>query len=85
MALLEAGFKIGKGPAFGKKREGTIASRNVIDNALTEDEIKDLYNNIKATPYRDEHLNLSRDVIVKERSDEMKKKRTKPGHPIPQE
>ena len=71
-ALLEAGFRIGKGPSVGKKREGTLASVSGQIQYLNDEEISDLRNNIKSVPYRDHDLKGGREKILQERIDEMR-------------
>ncbi|MCU0821378.1 MAG: MnmC family methyltransferase [Spirochaetes bacterium] len=71
-ALLEAGFKIGKGPSVGKKREGTLASADGNIPCMNGDEIAALKDNIKSVPYRDCDLKGTRDEILQRRIDEMR-------------
>ncbi len=74
-ALIEAGFIIGKGPSFGRKREGTTASKTDMIEPLDKDEINELMQNIKSTPYLDLSLADERGSILQRRIDEMKEKR----------
>ncbi len=80
MALLSAGFRIGRGPAVGKKREGTLAAKGGQITSLQDQEINDIINNIKSAPYRDHDLNESRENILAGRIDEMKQRRIKKDH-----
>jgi tRNA U34 5-methylaminomethyl-2-thiouridine-forming methyltransferase MnmC len=81
MAMVEAGFRIGKGPSVGKKREGTLASINGNIACLGRDEMEKLEADVKSTPYRDAALNLSRDEIIQGRLAEMREKKIKKGLP----
>lgn len=77
MALIEAGFRIGKGPSVGKKREGTLASRGGDIAYLCSDDIAKLKADIKSTPYRDRDLKGSRKNILNERKIRMRSRITK--------
>jgi tRNA U34 5-methylaminomethyl-2-thiouridine-forming methyltransferase MnmC len=82
MALLDAGYFVGAGPAVGRKREGTIASNDEGIKTLTGHELHLLRENIKSTPYRDPGLCDSREMILERRIREMKEKRIKAGHQV---
>lgn len=71
-ALLEAQFIIGRGPSVGGKREGTLASRTPVIEALPAAGMEQLLGNRRAVPYRDPYLSRDRDTILRERSDEIK-------------
>ncbi len=71
-AMIESGFSLAKGPSVGKKREGTLATKNnILQTKLENNEIEEITKNIKATPYRDCNLNLERETILKNRIEEM--------------
>jgi len=70
-ALLDAGFIVGRGPGMGKKREGTVASPGPVVTSLSKDEIREVKENIKSTPYRDLSGSDPRDEILKRRLEEM--------------
>ncbi len=72
-AMIEAGFKIGRGPSVGKKRDGTIASPGKIYNELDEPEIENIINNLRSVPYTDPGLNLTRETILNNRIDLIQK------------
>lgn len=80
MALMEAGFTIGKGPSVGRKREGTVATIRGPIKKLPEEEIKTLRLSVSSVPYRDSSLSGSREAILERRKEEMRLKR---GHPAP--
>lgn len=70
--LIEAGFHIGKGPVFGRKQGGTLASPNVemLDYSLPKnDEIRIALSDV-GVPFRDYGLNGSSEEILKRRSSE---------------
>lgn len=70
-ALDEAKFFIGKGPSVGPKREGTIASPSACIQRLDEDEFRLILADPKSAPYRDPEFDLPREIIIKNRSDEI--------------
>jgi len=72
-ALIEAGFIIGRGPSVGGKREGTLAAKSGIIPTLSEEEIRALKNNRRAVPYRDVNLTATREDILHQRLEEIKK------------
>lgn len=72
-AMMEAELFVGRGPAVGKKREGTIASIMKTNTELTDEEKKIIRENIKSEPYRDRNFNLSREVILDNRLKKIKK------------
>jgi tRNA U34 5-methylaminomethyl-2-thiouridine-forming methyltransferase MnmC len=74
-ALLDAGLHVAKGPSTGIKRESTIASKdeNILQNLLSEYEIKELFNNHKSCMYSDPLLHDAREVILERRISEMRK------------
>ena len=75
MALMEAGFRLGKGPSVGRKKEGTLATVFGDIDFLNADDLYALKNNIKSTPYRDHQLCDSREDILNRRIQEMRRKR----------
>lgn len=88
-AMAESGLKIARGISTGKKKEGTIASPSPLGNQLTDDEMKELFSEIKGTPYRDENLDADRERILARRIDEMaeirKDRRSSQCRPVHQE
>jgi len=79
-AMLEAGFSVGKGPAVGAKREGTIASLSEVIAMLTEQETTQLLASPGIIFFRDPDLRDSREHILIRREDEMA--RVKQGHQV---
>jgi tRNA U34 5-methylaminomethyl-2-thiouridine-forming methyltransferase MnmC len=71
MALLKAGFKVGKAESTGMKKEGTVAFLSEDDRELSNLEKRVLSENIKSTVYRDETLTDSRETILNRRLKEM--------------
>lgn len=63
-ALLESGFRIGRGPSVGKKREGTLASIAGNIPLIPESDSAMLRENRSAAPYRDFGLCNSRKEIL---------------------
>ncbi len=74
-ALLDAGFRVGKGPAFGSKREGTLASTGAGIEELDAAGITALMEEVKSVPYRDPDLSAAREVILERRLAEMRETR----------
>jgi len=73
-ALLRAGFSVGRGPSYGRKKEGTVAAKGPMrDGVFSEEYAGSLSREVKATPYRDPELRESREVIVQRRIEEMKR------------
>lgn len=70
--LVEAGFHIGEGPAFGRKSGGTVASLtlNNIKKALSDSDERMIALSDAGIPFRDPFLQLSGDEILKNRSNE---------------
>lgn len=77
MAMLEAGFIIGKGPSVGGKREGTLAAKTKVITPLDSDELNALYQNKRSTPYRDTNLFSEKKDIMIQRSEEIRRKKEK--------
>jgi chorismate dehydratase len=77
-AMLEAGFRLGRGPSVGAKREGTIASIAGDIPLLPESEISRLLESQDIVPFRDPDLLCSRELIYLNRVNEMA--RIKEGH-----
>jgi len=73
MALIEAGFIIGRGPAVGGKREGTLAAKSMIIDPLGDDEVLEMRRNRRAVPYRDADLSDYPPTIRTRRNEEIKK------------
>lgn len=73
VAMLDAGFVIGRGPSVGKKKEGTIASKSNEVAAFSEEEINVIRSTKGAIPYRDLTLKGSREEILTIRRMEMKR------------
>ena len=72
-AMMEAGFILSQGPSVGKKREGTIASLKVLKSVLSKERIDEIMKNIKSEPYRDPEFNFSREEILRNRLEKIKK------------
>lgn len=72
--FIEAGFHIGKGPVFGRKQGGTLASPsvNVLDYSLPKnDEIRIALSDV-GIPFRDPGLNNNSNIILENRTNERK-------------
>ncbi len=69
-AMVEAGFKIGKGPQGGPKREGTLAAKFDLSIPLPSQDYICLFKSRKAIPYRDPSMIDSREMIIARREDE---------------
>lgn len=70
--LIEAGFHVGKGPVFGRKQGGTLASPtvNMVDYSLPKnDEIRIALSDV-GIPFRDPNLNSSSEEILENRANE---------------
>jgi tRNA U34 5-methylaminomethyl-2-thiouridine-forming methyltransferase MnmC len=74
MALMEAGFTIGLGPSVGGKREGTIATVSGCIKTLSSESITNIKKNPRSVPYRDFGLMGTREDILRNRIQEMKKR-----------
>lgn len=72
VALLEAGFEVGKGPGMGKKREGTIAAKGSGIEILSDEERIILQSLKQSVPYRDSNLSSTRGEILLRRREEMR-------------
>ena len=71
-AFIEADFYIGRGPIFGRKQGGTLASPNplMLDTSLPKnDEIRIALSDV-GIPFRDPDLNDNSDVILDRRTEE---------------
>ena len=71
-AFIEAGFYIGRGPIFGRKQGGTLASPNplMLETSLPKnDEIRIALSDV-GIPFRDPGLNNSSDYILEQRTEE---------------
>ena len=71
-AFIEADFYIGRGPIFGRKQGGTLASPNplMLDTSLPKnDEIRIALSDV-GIPFRDPDLNDKSDVILDRRTEE---------------
>lgn len=66
-AMIDAGFRIGRGPSVGKKREGTIAALTDIITEISTPDKNEIMSNIKSVPYEDPDFKLSRDSILENR------------------
>lgn len=75
LAMVKAGFFIGRGPSVGKKREGTVASRTRMPTAFPGSYVSDLERDPKATPYLDCNFTDSRGEIVRRRSESIRMRR----------
>lgn len=82
-ALIEAGFNIGKGPSFGKKSGGTIASVSIesINQDLSFEDERMIALSDAGVPFRDPHLNLNSHLIKDERQGERISLRSKNKFP----
>ena len=78
-ALLKTGMYVGETKAFGRKKGGTIASKqqNNITNPLSEKEMNIMLKSTAGTPYRDHHLSLSSKKIFSYRDNLTRKLRQK--------
>ncbi len=74
-AMLLSGFHIARGPAFGKKREGTLASLTLLNELEEHDLTKEVRNNIKSEPYIDMGLSADRETLIEERQRRISEKR----------
>ena len=71
-AFIEAGFYIGKGPVFGRKQGGTLASPDpsMLDTSLPKnDEIRIALSDV-GIPFRDPGLDNSSEFILENRTEE---------------
>jgi tRNA U34 5-methylaminomethyl-2-thiouridine-forming methyltransferase MnmC len=75
-AMLQAGFLLGRGPAVGKKREGTLASKCDNIPLLSTEDISKLMSDVKSTPYIDHGLDGSREDILQQRLARMREIKT---------
>ncbi|MBN1495797.1 MAG: hypothetical protein JXA07_03455 [Spirochaetes bacterium] len=71
-ALTAVGFIIGRGPAVGGKREGTLASKTDLIAPLSKIDMAALTDNIRSVPYRDEHLSEDPGLILERRKREIR-------------
>lgn len=71
-AFLDSGFKIGRSPSVGPKREGTVAFKSAGIDPIPDDEVYSMKLNPKSIPYRDRKLDSGREAIISERIAEMK-------------
>jgi tRNA U34 5-methylaminomethyl-2-thiouridine-forming methyltransferase MnmC len=78
-AFIEAGFNVGEGPTFGRKRGGTIAciSPELINKDLLKDDERMIALSDAGTPFRDPDLNDSSQSIKLRRINERKEVRGK--------
>jgi tRNA U34 5-methylaminomethyl-2-thiouridine-forming methyltransferase MnmC len=72
MALLEAGFTIGRGPSVGGKREGTMAAKTRVITPLDAGDLAALQVNSRAVPYRDGDLSGKKTSILERRKKEIR-------------
>ncbi len=80
MAMIEAGFLVGKGPSVGQKREGTLAALTEVISILDGKRILEIRDNLKSEPYRDPGLNLTREMIIENRLGSIRIKKTTGYH-----
>lgn len=80
MAMIEAGLKAGMGPSVGKKREGTLAALTDVISSLDNERLVEIRDNPKSEPYRDPELIMSRDLIIENRLESVRRKRIKGYH-----
>lgn len=80
MAMSEAGFKVGMGPSVGKKREGTLAALDNVISLLDKERLAEIRENPKSEPYRDPELNMTRDLIIENRLEAVRRKRVTGYH-----
>lgn len=85
MAMIEAGFIVGKGPSVGQKREGTLAALTDVITILDCERMLEIRENPKSEPYRDTGLNLTRDMIIENRLESIRRKKTTGYHQVHQE
>ncbi len=79
-ALLEAGFRIGRGPSVGPKREGTLASVRGAISFFSAEELVSLKEDHRSIPYRDPELHDLRGSILERRLAEIQAKKDPPVH-----
>ena len=81
-ALIKCGFHVGTTEPFGRKKGGTIASKNSIniETPLTETELNIIQKSTAGTPYRDKNLNCTAKQIFNYR-DKLTKKLKANGIP----
>jgi chorismate dehydratase len=72
MALLDAGFTIGRGPSVGGKREGTVAAKTGVITPLVAGDLAALRINSQAVPYRDGDLSGEKASILERRKKEIR-------------
>lgn len=78
MAMAEAGFIIGRGPAVGGKKEGTLATKSGMIVPFNDEEMTSLRGSFRSVPYRDRGMNSSGEVILLRRREEIRKKNANP-------
>ncbi|AEF95577.1 MnmC family methyltransferase [Methanotorris igneus] len=73
--LVEAGFVISEGPSVGRKRGATIAYKNPSFDVSRIPEVDErvIALSTVGVPYRDEHLNATKEEIIKNREIEREK------------
>lgn len=72
MAMMEAGFIIGRGPSVGGKKEGTLATIHGSIKTLNLDEMAGIRSAVRATPYREKSGLDTRDDLLHRRREEMR-------------
>lgn len=72
MAMMEAGFIIGRGPSVGGKKEGTLATIGGFIEALDEDEMEGIRSDVRAIPYREKSGLDTREDLLNRRLEEMR-------------
>lgn len=85
MAMIEAGLKVGAGPSVGRKREGTLAARTGVIIELESRRMDEIRDNPKSEPYRDLDLKLAREIIIENRLESIRRKKTTGYHQAHQE
>ncbi len=75
MAMMEAGFTIGRGPSVGGKKEGTVATIKGTIETLSVDEIAGIRSAVRATPYREISGLDTREDLLNRRLEEIRLKK----------
>lgn len=72
MAMMEAGFIIGRGPSVGGKKEGTLATIKGSIDALDENEMEGIRSDVRSIPYREKSGLDTREDLLNRRLEQMR-------------